>query len=411
MDFKRFVCTCTLGAMLATTAVIPTPAEAAGSANIIINGQTYSCDSSCAPQNINGRVYVPLRVVSEGLGHTVEWDADTRTVLIDSQPTDVGSAASVLSSLQIYINGQALAVDLTTGVPYITPSGYTMVPVRIVAENLGAQVTWNNATASVSISTNGSGSNGSSSNNAATSPNKPNVSYPDVTPVQPDSSGSAGNGNSGSSNTPTDSAKPQSADEVTLLGSSYCSLDQMERYIDNMEQTIKARCAANGETFVPFPENIAYHYYTIGQKYGIRGDVALAQALLETGYFQYGNEVKAWQNNYCGLGAVGHTVTEEEYANSLNLAIDHSRAWLQVGLHGWIYDSVATGVEAHIQHFYSYATAAALPSGCTLVDGRFNHGNRGVATVLTDLNGKWAVPGNGYGENIYNNMLVAMMNS
>ena len=239
------------------------------------------------------------------------------------------------------------------------------------------------------------------------------MTYPDVNPSQPDNNtGSVGGDNSsGSVQQPNDSTKPQSADQVTLLGQSYCSLEQMQRYITNIENTTRARAAASGTTFVPFPDNIAYQYYTIGQKYGIRGDVALAQALLETGYFQYGNEVKPWQNNYCGLGAVGHTATEEDVATSLLTNIDHSRAWLQVGIHGWIYADVATGVEAHIQHLYSYATAASLPSGCTLVDGRFNHGNRGVATVLTDLNGKWAVPGNGYGENIYNNMLVAMMNS
>ncbi len=406
MQFKKFVCACTLGAVLATSAALP--AEAAGATNIIINGVSYQCDASCAPQNINGRVYVPLRVVSEGLGHSVSWDNATRTVLIDSQPVDIDDTAAMLSSLSIYINGRELQVDLSTGVPYITPSGYTMVPVRVVAENLGATVNWNSTSGSVTITT-----NSSSGNNGSTAPTLPDVTYPDVNPSQPDNNtGSVGGDNSsGSVQQPNDSTKPQSADQVTLLGQSYCSLEQMQRYITNIENTMRARAAASGTTFVPFPDNIAYQYYTIGQKYGIRGDVALAQALLETGYFQYGNEVKPWQNNYCGLGAVGHTATEEDVATSLLTNIDHSRAWLQVGIHGWIYADVATGVEAHIQHLYSYATAASLPSGCTLVDGRFNHGNRGVATVLTDLNGKWAVPGNGYGENIYNNMLVAMMNS
>lgn len=407
MQFKKFVCACTLGAFLAASASVTPQASAAGAANIIINGTAYQCDASAMPQNINGRVYVPLRVVSEGLGHSVEWDAATRTVLIDSQPTDINSTAAILSSLSIYINGQQLQVDMSTGVPYITPSGYTMVPVRVVAENLGAQVAWNNNSQSVTITTNnGSGNNGSSDNGASA----PDVTYPDTTPSVPDNNtGSVGDGSTATEKPST--GMPQSAEEVTLRGSSYCSLEQMQRYLDKMETQLQQRAAANGTTFVPFPDNIAYYYYTIGQKYNIRGDVALAQALLETGYFQYGNEVKPWQNNYCGLGAVGHTTTEEEYANSLLTAVDHSRAWLVVGIHGWCYDSVATGVEAHIQHLYSYATTASLPSGCILVDGRFSHGNRGVADNLTDLNGKWAVPGNNYGQNIYNNMLVPMMNS
>lgn len=403
INLKKMICTCTLGAMLASSVVaFPSDVQAANNnANIIINGATYECDSSASPQNINGRVYVPLRVVSEGLGHEVEWDNTTRTVLINSSVDDIDNTTTSFSSLQIYINGQELAIDTSTGVPYITPSGYTMVPVRIVAENLGANVEWNNATSTVTISTSGSGS----SNNGSVEPSDPDVSYPDVTP--PDNGNGSGEGNT---ETPSTSS-PQSAEEVTLRGTSYCSLEQMQRYLDKMEVSIQQRAAANGQTFVPFPDNIAYYYYTIGQKYNIRGDVALAQALLETGYFQYGNEVKPWQNNFCGLGAVGHTTTEEEYANSLLTAVNHSKAYLQVGIHGWCYDTVATGVEAHIQHLYSYATTNALPSGCELLDGRFNHGNRGVASNLTDLNGKWAVPGNNYGQNIYNNMLVPMMNS
>ena len=115
MQFKKFVCACTLGAVLATSAALP--AEAAGATNIIINGVSYQCDASCAPQNINGRVYVPLRVVSEGLGRSVSWDNATRTVLIDSQPADIDDTAAMLSSLSIYINGRELAVDLSTGVP------------------------------------------------------------------------------------------------------------------------------------------------------------------------------------------------------------------------------------------------------------------------------------------------------
>ncbi len=399
MHFKKVISACALGAMLTTAAVGPSVAHA-GETNIIINGVVYQCDSSAMPHNISNRVYVPLRVISEGLGHEVVWNGENRAVLIDSGVSDIDTD---ISGLQIYVDGERVQTDASTGVPYITPSGYTMVPVRVVAEKLGADVTWNSETQSVTVTTTGSSNNGSTIT-------KPDVTYPDVAPSVPDNNTGVTDDNQ-TSDQPAQDSMPQSADEVTLRGDSYCTLDQMQRYLDKMETAMQQRAAANGTTFVPFPENIAYQYYTIGQKYNIRGDVALAQALLETGYFQYGNEVQPWQNNYCGLGAVGHTTTEEEYANSLLTNIDHSRAWLQVGIHGWIYDSVATGVEAHIQHLYSYATTDSLPGGCTLVDGRFNHGNRGVATVITDLNGKWAVPGNGYGENIYNNMLIEMMNS
>lgn len=379
MRLKKFICACTLGAVLATSVVVPSEAEAAGSVNIVINNVSYNNQGGAAPETINSRVYVPLRLVSEGLGYNVEWDSKTHTVLIDSSKSDIKSTANVGSNMQIYINGKQVKLNAANGIPYFTPNGYTMVPVRLVAEELGANVTWNSSSQSVIINTKGSSSESS-------------------TPSTPSNQGQT-------------TAKPKSASEVTLMGSSYCSLEQMQRYLNNVESTVKYNAAVNGKTFVPFPKDIASYYYNISKKYNIRGDVALAQALLETGYFQYGNEVKPWQNNYCGLGAIGRVTTQEDLDKQIFSQVNHNKAYLLVGYHGWCYDSVASGVEAHIQHMYSYASASPLPAGTELLDGRFAHGNRGKAIYLNDLNGKWAVPGNNYGENIFANMLQPMMNS
>lgn len=379
MRLKKFICACTLGAVLATSVVVPSEAEAAGSVNIVINNVSYNNQGAPAPETINSRVYVPLRLVSEGLGYNVEWDSKTHTVLIDSSKSDIKSTANVGSNMQIYINGKQVKLNAANGIPYFTPNGYTMVPVRLVAEELGANVTWNSSSQSVIINTKGSSSESS-------------------TPSTPSNQGQT-------------TAKPKSASEVTLMGSSYCSLEQMQRYLNNVEATVKYNAAVNGKTFVPFPKDIASYYYNISKKYNIRGDVALAQALLETGYFQYGNEVKPWQNNYCGLGAIGRVTTQEDLDKQIFSQVNHNKAYLLVGYHGWCYDSVASGVEAHIQHMYSYASASPLPAGTELLDGRFAHGNRGKAIYLNDLNGKWAVPGNNYGENIFANMLQPMMNS
>lgn len=379
MRLKKLICACTLGAVLATSVVVPTEADAAGSVDIVINNVSYNNQGAPAPETINSRVYVPLRLVSEGLGYNVEWDSKTHTVLIDSSKSDIKSTANVGSNMQIYINGKQVKLNAANGIPYFTPNGYTMVPVRLVAEELGANVTWNSSSQSVIINTKGSSSESS-------------------TPSTPSNQGQT-------------TAKPKSASEVTLMGSSYCSLEQMQRYLNNVESTVKYNAAVNGKTFVPFPKDIASYYYNISKKYNIRGDVALAQALLETGYFQYGNEVKPWQNNYCGLGAIGRVTTQEDLDKQIFSQVNHNKAYLLVGYHGWCYDSVASGVEAHIQHMYSYASASPLPAGTELLDGRFAHGNRGKAIYLNDLNGKWAVPGNNYGENIFANMLQPMMNS
>lgn len=118
-----------------------------------------------------------------------------------------------------------------------------------------------------------------------------------------------------------------------------------------------------------FDENIAICYIEIGARYGIRGDIAFCQAILETGWFKFtgGTAVKSDQYNYCGLGVV------------------------KKGVAGEGFKTVAEGVTAHIQHLYAYATRDALPKGETLVDPRFKAVSRGVAVGWSDLNNRWAM--------------------
>lgn len=57
------------------------------------------------------------------------------------------------------------------------------------------------------------------------------------------------------------------------------------------------------------------------------------------------------------------------------------------------------GVRAQIQHLKAYANDEALVNEC--VDPRFGLVTRGAAgNKWTGLNGRWAVPGKGYGESI-----------
>ena len=148
--------------------------------------------------------------------------------------------------------------------------------------------------------------------------------------------------------------------------------------------------------FIGFPEGIAELYIEIGKKYNIRGDLAFAQAVKETGYFQFYGIVRNGQNNFCGLGATGKLNTGEELQNG----VDPERAVYIPGTHGITFGTMADGVEAHIQHLYAYATKDPLPEGIELVDPRFKYVTRGIAPLWTGLNGRWAVPGNGYGESI-----------
>ena len=111
---------------------------------------------------------------------------------------------------------------------------------------------------------------------------------------------------------------------------------------------------------------------------GVRPEVAFAQAMLETGWLQFGGSVSADQCNFAGLGATGP----------------------QVG--GARFDNVYQGLLAQSQHLKGYAARMPLNNVC--VDPRYqilvNRGYLGIAPCLEDLNGLWAVPGDGYGQRI-----------
>ena len=115
-------------------------------------------------------------------------------------------------------------------------------------------------------------------------------------------------------------------------------------------------------------------YLDEGAAQGVRGDIAFCQAVKETGYFQYGGSVKPEQNNFAGIGATSPVVG------------------------GASFPDARTGVRAQIQHLFAYAGTGA--THYAVVDPRFDLVKRGVAPRWVDLNGRWAVPGVGYGESI-----------
>ncbi len=155
-------------------------------------------------------------------------------------------------------------------------------------------------------------------------------------------------------------------------------------------------------------------YYDIAPKYGIRADIALAQACKETGYFKYGGLVKAEQNNFCGLAATGVATTGFTDIRGA----DPTKVFFVEGGHGAYFIDRATGVEAHIQHLFAYVTNNSLPLGTMLLSPRFILVNRGCSpyvqylgkedNIYSNYMSGWAVPGNGYGKSILNDYLAKM---
>lgn len=76
--------------ILIGTLIPITSAIANSPIKLIINNQQVQCDP--APQVINNRVFVPIRVVSETLGADVEWDGKNNTVVINSAKPQINQS-------------------------------------------------------------------------------------------------------------------------------------------------------------------------------------------------------------------------------------------------------------------------------------------------------------------------------
>lgn len=161
------------------------------------------------------------------------------------------------------------------------------------------------------------------------------------------------------------------SEQITILGEAEATQEQMIAYINLHSPQPKLNCTV---------EEIVRYYYEEAAVEGIRPDVALCQAIKETGFFNYGGDVDPKQNNFCGLGATGN------------------------GAKGYSFVSPRRGVRAHIQHLAAYATKEELHN--PLVDPRYEvlvtryPQYHGAIQYWTGLNGRWAVPGTNYGQDI-----------
>lgn len=96
------------------------------------------------PIEQDGRVLVPLRGVLEKLGAYVEYDTAKRTVTAMQGDKHI---VLPLDSNQATIDGRPVTLD----VPARSINGSTMVPLRFVAESLGARVNYDSASNTVAI--------------------------------------------------------------------------------------------------------------------------------------------------------------------------------------------------------------------------------------------------------------------
>ena len=106
-----------------------------GSKTMFVNGKAYEKDA--APVIMNDRTLVPIRFVTESLGGKVAWNAETKevTLVIDGKEIKM----TIGKTIEKY------------GVAPVIINGRTFVPVRFVADELGATTAWNAETKTVTI--------------------------------------------------------------------------------------------------------------------------------------------------------------------------------------------------------------------------------------------------------------------
>lgn len=162
--------------------------------------------------------------------------------------------------------------------------------------------------------------------------------------------------------------KKKTAAKTPIEGKSEATAEQMKKFLLDNNKDPKI----NGTEVL----NFCKLFIDEGVTEGIRGDIAFCQSIHETGWFKFGGLVLPEQNNYGGIGATNNS---------------------DVGKGAW-FDTPQLGVRAQIQHLKAYANNKSLVN--SLIDPRFNLVTRGSAPNWEDLNGKWAVPGNNYGQGI-----------
>lgn len=170
---------------------------------------------------------------------------------------------------------------------------------------------------------------------------------------------------------------PDDYPNISIYGDAVATKGQAVRLIKEKNPTVHLMCSV---------EELVDLYWIEAEREGVRPDLALAQSLVETGFYRYGGDVDHDQNNFCGLGTTGG------------------------GVKGAAFKTPELGVRAHIQHLLAY-TQKSRPK-TEIIDPRYEIAHsirleRGVVDTWSGLNGTWAMGGL-YCEKImvmYQNML------
>lgn len=117
-------------------------AESVKDIKIEINGKNVVSD--VAPFIDNDRTLVPIRVISENLGYSVNWDNQTRKVTVKNNDKSI---ELTIGRKDVNVNGNKSSIDVA---PMIK-NERTFVPLRFISESFDNDVNWDNNTRTVKI--------------------------------------------------------------------------------------------------------------------------------------------------------------------------------------------------------------------------------------------------------------------
>ncbi len=174
--------------VLSGAVFLPSQTAHAQDIGVQLNGSSVNF-SEAAPVNISGSVLVPMRGVFEAMNASVRYQAATRTIVAGRGNREIQLS---IGSATAYVNGSPISLSQ----PARVINGSTFVPLRFVADALGASVRWESATKTVIINDDTLQSGGNTGGSMTppgtgtipttgigTNPNPGNISTPPTTSV------------------------------------------------------------------------------------------------------------------------------------------------------------------------------------------------------------------------------------
>ena len=124
------------------------------SQNVFANNITVKVNGSVLyspvpAQIVNDRTVLPMRAIFERLGADVEWIEQERMIFATKDDLFIVMQIDNNKMAVEKIGGEKKTIELDT--PPFIQEGSTLVPVRAVAESIGAEVNWNGETRTVDI--------------------------------------------------------------------------------------------------------------------------------------------------------------------------------------------------------------------------------------------------------------------